>query len=75
MFEQLTVIILLARVRRMMTRTRRMTPFKHLAGAAALGGPSHILPLLGSLLTARIHPEIRYEGKINRVALIRSNKR
>jgi hypothetical protein len=40
-----------------------MTPHKCLAGAASLGGPGHILPLLGSLLTARIHPKIRYEGR------------
>jgi hypothetical protein len=56
-----------------------MTPRKHLARAAYLGGggggggASHNLTMLGSLLMG-IHPEIRYEGKINRTALTRSNK-
>jgi hypothetical protein len=55
-----------------------MTPRKHLARAASLGGgggggASHNLTMLGSLLMG-IHPEIRYEGKINRTALTRSNK-
>jgi hypothetical protein len=46
----------------MMTRRRRRRmPYKHLAGAALLGGGGvgHILTMLGSLLIARIHPEIR----------------
>jgi hypothetical protein len=55
MLEQLTVIFLLARVRRMMMR-RRMTPCQSLARAASLGGPSHILPVLGPLLAMRVHP-------------------
>jgi hypothetical protein len=58
--EQLTVIFLLARVRRMMMRGNRMTSHKPLVGAASLGGPNHILTLLGLLLVMRVHPEIRY---------------
>jgi hypothetical protein len=52
-----------------------MMPRKHLARAASLGGSGDMLQLLGSLLTLRIHPEIRYERKINRTTLTRSNKR
>jgi hypothetical protein len=62
--EQLTVVFLLAGVRRMMTRRMRMVSHKCLVGAASLGGGGgvgHILPVLGSLLIARIHPEIRHD--------------
>jgi hypothetical protein len=59
MLEHLTDIFLLARVRGVMTG-RRMTPHKRLARAASLGGPDHILSVLGLLLLMRIHPDIRY---------------
>jgi hypothetical protein len=54
------ICIFVTGVRGMMMR-RRMTPCKRLAGAASLGGggAGHILTMLGSLLTVRIHPEIR----------------
>jgi hypothetical protein len=63
MLEQIMVVFLIAGVRRMMTRRRRMTFHKHLDRATSVGGAgaSHIFPVLGSLLTARIHPEIRYD--------------
>jgi hypothetical protein len=62
--EQFTVVILLTRVRRMMTQRRRMMSCECLAGVASLGGgggASHILPVLGSLLIVRIHPKIRHD--------------
>jgi hypothetical protein len=58
MLEHLAVIFLHARVRKLMPG-RRMMPRKRLARAASLGGPSHILPILGLLLLMRIHPKIR----------------
>jgi hypothetical protein len=58
MLEHLALIFLHARVRRLMPG-RRMTPCKRLVRAALLGGPSHILPILGLLLPMRIHPKIR----------------
>jgi hypothetical protein len=56
-----TVIIpLIAGVRGVVTWARRR-PMNHwhLAGATPLGGPSHILVVLGPFLTTRIHPEIK----------------
>jgi hypothetical protein len=57
-------IILIARVRRMMTWRRR--PMRHgrlaLVEAAPLGGPGHILLVLGVLLMRRIHHEMREKG-------------
>jgi hypothetical protein len=58
-FKHFTIISLfIAGVRRMMRRRRGVTPCKHLAEAASLGGrgSGHILMILGSLLTVRIHP-------------------
>jgi hypothetical protein len=55
------ILILITGVRRMMMWRRR--PRRHgslaLAGLTALGGPGLILTVLGVLLTARIHPEIK----------------
>jgi hypothetical protein len=55
------ILILITGVRRMMMWRRR--PTRHgslaLAGLTALGGPGLILTVLGVLLTARIHPEIK----------------
>jgi hypothetical protein len=45
-----------------------MAPCKRLVGVASLGGggAGHILTMLGSLLMARIHPEIReVENKLD----------
>jgi hypothetical protein len=74
MLEQLTVLFFLAGVRRMMMRRRRITPCKRLAGAALLGGPSHILSVLGPLLVMRVHPKVRkVEDKLdNKVGLDRT---
>jgi hypothetical protein len=61
LLKHFTIICLfIAGVRRMMMRWRRMTPYKRLAGEALLGGggSDHILTMLSSLLTARIHPEV-----------------
>jgi hypothetical protein len=66
--KELTLILLLiTRVRGVMTRARRRRSTGHgcLAGPTPLGGPDHILPLLGLLLAARIHPEIRDREEIN----------
>jgi hypothetical protein len=57
--ELLVDIFLLTGVRRVMTG-RRMMPRKCLARAILLGGPGHILPVLGLLLPTKIHPEIIY---------------
>jgi hypothetical protein len=50
------ILLIIARVRGVMTQARKM-PCKSFAGWTSLGGgPSHILPLLGPLLTAGVHP-------------------
>jgi hypothetical protein len=55
--EELTVILLLViGVRGVVMRRRRMTGHNCLARATPLGGPDNILPLLGPLLTTRVHP-------------------
>jgi hypothetical protein len=60
--KHLTVFcILIAGARRVVTRGRRSIPTRHgrLASMMPLGGPSHIMQVLGPLLKMRIHPEIR----------------
>jgi hypothetical protein len=51
---------LIAGARRVVTQARRMIPTIHgrLAGPTSLGGPAHILLVLGPLLTTRVPPEI-----------------
>jgi hypothetical protein len=67
LIELMLILLLITRVRGVMTRVRRRRSTGHgcLAGLTPLGGPDHILPLLGLLLTVRIHPEIRDREEIN----------
>jgi hypothetical protein len=62
--KHLTVfLILIDGVRRMVTwMRRRPTNHRRLAGATLLGGPDHILPVLGHFLVMRVHPKIREMG-------------
>jgi hypothetical protein len=62
--KHLTVIlILITRVRRVVTWTRRRpTSHRRLAGVTPLGGSDHILPVLGPFLAMSVHPEIRGMG-------------
>jgi hypothetical protein len=55
------ICLVIAGVRGMMMRWRRMTPCKRLAVAASVGGggTGHILTMLRSHFTEMIHPKIR----------------
>jgi hypothetical protein len=55
----MVILILIAGVRRVLTWRRRLMSSKCFARATPLGGPSHILPMLGPLVTMRVHLEIR----------------
>jgi hypothetical protein len=61
--ELTLILLLLARVRRVVTGRLRIAARKRLARSAPLGGHNDILPLLGPLLLTGIHPEIRTIGK------------
>jgi hypothetical protein len=59
LIKLMLILLIIAGVRGVMTRARKMS-CKSFAGATSLGGhPSHILLLLGPLLTAGVHPEMR----------------
>jgi hypothetical protein len=62
--KHLTVfLILITGVRRMVTwMRRRPTNHRCIADVTLLGGPDHILPVLGPFLAMRVHPEIREMG-------------
>jgi hypothetical protein len=57
--HHMVILILITRVRRVVRWRRRPTSRRCFAGVTPLGGPDHILPVLGPLLTTRVHPEIR----------------
>jgi hypothetical protein len=55
------LLFFFTRMGRVVTWVRRWRPMSHmsLAWATPLGGPGSILPILGSFLVMRVHPEIR----------------
>jgi hypothetical protein len=63
LIELTLILLIITGVRGVVTRARRRsTRYCCLAREASLegGGSGHILVMLGSLLRARIHPEIKY---------------
>jgi hypothetical protein len=60
LIELALILLIVAGVRGVMTWARKMSR-KSFAGATSLGGgPSHIMLLLGLLLTVGVHPEMRH---------------
>jgi hypothetical protein len=60
LIKLMLILLIITGVRGVMTRARKMS-CKCFTGAASLGGgPGHILPLLGPLLMAGVHPKMRH---------------
>jgi hypothetical protein len=60
LIKLMLILLIITGVRGAMTQARKMSR-KCFAGATLLGGgPGHILPHLGPLLTVGVHPKMRH---------------